>query len=59
MDTDSKHIWDIRKCAGMVFQNPDNQIVATIVRDDLAFGLENIGIQQKKCGAHRQGAKSG
>lgn len=45
MDTqDSKHIWDIRKCAGMVFQNPDNQIVATIVRDDVAFGLENIGI---------------
>jgi energy-coupling factor transport system ATP-binding protein len=45
MDTqESKFIWDIRKCAGMVFQNPDNQIVATIVRDDVAFGLENIGI---------------
>ena len=37
-------LWEIRKCAGMVFQNPDNQIIATIVEDDIAFGLENIGI---------------
>ncbi|MDO5022161.1 MAG: energy-coupling factor transporter ATPase [Eubacteriales bacterium] len=45
MDTqDQNHTWDIRKKAGMVFQNPDNQIVATVVRDDVAFGLENIGV---------------
>lgn len=45
MDTaDSKNIWDIRKTTGMVFQNPDNQIVATIVEEDVAFGPENMGI---------------
>ncbi len=45
MDTrDEEHTWDIRSAAGMVFQNPDNQIVATIVEDDVAFGLENIGV---------------
>lgn len=45
MDTsDSKLMWEIRRRAGMVFQNPDNQIVATRVRDDVAFGLENIGV---------------
>ena len=45
MDTraDDK-IWDIRRTAGMVFQNPDNQLVATEVYDDVAFGLENIGV---------------
>ncbi len=37
-------IWDIRSKAGMVFQNPDNQIVATIVEEDVAFGPENLGI---------------
>ena len=37
-------IWDIRQSAGMVFQNPDNQIVATIVEEDVAFGPENLGI---------------
>lgn len=37
-------IWDIRKTAGMVFQNPDNQLVATIVEDEVAFGPENMGI---------------
>lgn len=42
--TDESRIWDIRKCAGMVFQNPDNQLVATIVEEDVAFGPENIGI---------------
>lgn len=45
MDTkDESHTWDIRRRAGMVFQNPDNQLVASIVRDDVAFGLENIGV---------------
>lgn len=45
MDTkDEKHTWDIRRRAGMVFQNPDNQLVATQVTDDVAFGLENIGV---------------
>ena len=39
-----ERIWDIRKNVGMVFQNPDNQIVATMVEDDVAFGLENIAI---------------
>ena len=39
-----EHIWDIRQKAGMVFQNPDNQIVATIVEEDVAFGPENLGI---------------
>ena len=45
MDTqDEERTWDIRRSAGMVFQNPDNQLVASIVRDDVAFGLENIGV---------------
>ncbi len=45
MDTkDESRVWDIRKCAGMVFQNPDNQLVATIVEEDVAFGPENIGV---------------
>lgn len=41
---DESRIWDIRSTAGMVFQNPDNQIVATIVEEDVAFGPENLGI---------------
>lgn len=41
---DDDHIWDIRQTAGMVFQNPDNQIVSGIVEDDVAFGPENLGI---------------
>ncbi|HHX60417.1 MAG TPA: energy-coupling factor transporter ATPase [Epulopiscium sp.] len=41
---DSNRIWDIRQIAGMVFQNPDNQIVATIVDEDIAFGPENLGV---------------
>jgi len=40
-----KNTWDIRKTAGMVFQNPDNQIVATIVEEDVAFGPENLGVE--------------
>ncbi len=42
---DDKHLWDIRQTCGMVFQNPDNQMVATVVEEDVAFGLENIGIE--------------
>ena len=38
-------VFELRKKVGMVFQNPDNQIVATIVEDDVAFGPENIGIE--------------
>ena len=49
MDTrDEAHLWDIRKNAGMVFQNPDNQIVATVVEEDVAFGLENNGVPPKE-----------
>ena len=45
MDTrKEEHLWDIRQHAGMVFQNPDNQLVSTIVEEDVAFGLENIGM---------------
>ena len=40
--TDEEHLWDIRQTAGMVFQNPDNQIVATMVEEDVAFGPENL-----------------
>lgn len=41
---EEEKIWDIRSKAGMVFQNPDNQIVATIVEEDVAFGPENLGV---------------
>ena len=41
---DENHIWDIRQTAGMVFQNPDNQLVSSIVEDDVAFGPENLGM---------------
>lgn len=42
--SDFSHIWDIRQKVGMVFQNPDNQLVAAIVEEDVAFGPENIGV---------------
>lgn len=42
--SDDKNLWDIRAAAGMVFQNPDNQLVATIVEEDVAFGPENLGV---------------
>ncbi|MEG0663636.1 MAG: energy-coupling factor transporter ATPase [Clostridia bacterium] len=45
---DEEKIYDIRQSVGMVFQNPDNQIVATIVEEDVAFALENIGIEPKE-----------
>lgn len=42
--SDDEHIWDIRSNVAMVFQNPDNQIVSSIIEDDVAFGPENIGV---------------
>ncbi|MBQ2696868.1 MAG: energy-coupling factor transporter ATPase [Clostridia bacterium] len=45
MDTkDDAYYWDIRKTVGMVFQNPDNQLVATVVEEDVAFAPENLGV---------------
>ena len=41
---DEKNIWEVRKTAGMVFQNPDNQIIGTVVEEDVGFGPENMGI---------------
>lgn len=41
---DEKLLWQIRQSVGMVFQNPDNQIVATVVEEDVAFGPENLGV---------------
>lgn len=41
---EEKNLWDIRQSAGMVFQNPDNQIIATVVEEDVGFGPENLGI---------------
>lgn len=46
LDTkDTENVWNIRSKAGMVFQNPDNQLVATIVEEDVAFGPENLGVE--------------
>lgn len=42
--TDEKNIWDIRQDVGMVFQNPDNQIIGNIVEEDVGFGPENLGV---------------
>lgn len=45
LDTaDDDRIWDVRQTCGMVFQNPDNQLVSSIVEDDVAFGPENLGV---------------
>lgn len=45
LDTsDPKLVWEVRRRVGMVFQNPDNQIVATVVEEDVAFGPENLGV---------------
>lgn len=41
---EEEHIWDIRQSAGMVFQNPDNQIIGTVVEEDVGFGPENMGV---------------
>lgn len=47
---DKKNLFEIRKNAGIVFQNPDNQTVASIVEDDVAFGPENIGVPREEIG---------
>jgi len=49
MDTnDEEKVWDIRQTAGMVFQNPDNQIIGQVVEEDVGFGPENMGIPTKE-----------
>ena len=45
---EEEHVWDVRRRVGMVFQNPDNQIVSSIVEDDVAFGPENLGVEPKE-----------
>lgn len=45
---DEDKLWEIRQTAGMVFQNPDNQLVSSVVEDDVAFGPENLGIPPKE-----------
>jgi len=45
---DEDRVWEVRAACGMVFQNPDNQLVATIVEEDVAFGLENMGVEPKE-----------
>ncbi len=45
---EEEHVWDVRQTAGMVFQNPDNQLVSAIVEDDVAFGPENLGIDPEE-----------
>ena len=59
MDTrDEEKQLDVRRSAGMVFQNPDNQLVATIVEEDVAFGPENLGVPQKELRGRVNGARS-
>lgn len=54
--TDREHTLDIRKSAGMVFQNPDNQIIASVVEEDVAFGPENIGVPTEEMGQRVESA---
>ena len=49
MDTsDDDKVWDIRQTTGMVFQNPDNQIIGTVVEEDVGFGPENMGVSSEE-----------
>ncbi|MBQ7949297.1 MAG: energy-coupling factor transporter ATPase [Clostridia bacterium] len=48
--SDEKNLFEIRKQVGIVFQNPDNQTVASIVEDDIAFGPENVGVEREEIG---------
>ena len=45
---DPENIWEVRQRVAMVFQNPDNQIVSSVVEDDVAFGPENLGVDPKE-----------
>ena len=45
---DEKNLWDVRETAGMVFQNPDNQIIGQVVEEDVGFGPENVGVPTKE-----------
>jgi energy-coupling factor transport system ATP-binding protein len=57
MDTaDDALLWDIRRTVGMVFQNPDNQLVSAVVEDDVAFGPENIGVPSEEIRRRVDGA---
>ena len=47
---DPNELWNVRQSAGMVFQNPDNQIIGTVVEEDVGFGPENLGVQPTKSG---------
>ncbi len=46
--TDTEKLWDIRKTAGMVFQNPEDQVIGTVVEEDVAFGPENMGVKSRE-----------
>ena len=46
--SEESNIWDIRQTAGMVFQNPDNQIIGQVVEEDVGFGPENMGVPTKE-----------
>ena len=48
LTSDMEYLWDIRQRVGMVFQNPDNQLVAAVVEEDVAFGPENLGVPTEK-----------
>lgn len=48
LELNEKNVWSIREMVGMVFQNPDNQFVGSTVQDDVAFGLENLGIPREE-----------
>ena len=49
MDTkDPERLWEVRQSAGMVFQNPDNQLVSSVVEEDVAFGPENLGVPREE-----------
>jgi len=46
--SDQDNLWEVRQTAGMVFQNPDNQIIASVVEEDVAFGPENLGLEPEE-----------
>ena len=48
IEVTEENVWEIRRKVGMVFQNPDNQFVGTTVKDDVAFGLENLGVERRE-----------